>query len=109
MLPHLRDLANDSQLTEIAEKLGGNVGQLSIAWTIKNPNVSTVILGATVCPRIFQRVGCVMLIEFQKTHQIDDNVKSLQLLPKLTPEVMEEIEKILDNAPQEAGTFGRKR
>ena len=83
--------ANDQQLTEIAEKLGGNVGQLSIAWCVKNPNVSTVILGAT------------------KTHQIDDNVKALQLLPKLTPEVMEEIEGILDNKPAEPSSFNRKR
>lgn len=32
------------QLTEIAEKLGGNVSQLSLAWCVKNPNVSTVCL-----------------------------------------------------------------
>lgn len=56
-----------------------------------NPNVSTVILGAT------------------KTSQIEDNVKCLQLVPKLTPEVMQEIETILDNAPAETPTFGRKR
>jgi aryl-alcohol dehydrogenase-like predicted oxidoreductase len=71
--------------------MGGNVGQLAIAWCVKNPNVSTVILGAT------------------KTHQIDDNVKALKLLEKLTPEVMEEIESILENRPTEPGTFGRKR
>jgi aryl-alcohol dehydrogenase-like predicted oxidoreductase len=40
-------IAKVRKLTEIAEKLGGSVAQLSIAWTIKNPNVSTVILGAT--------------------------------------------------------------
>jgi aryl-alcohol dehydrogenase-like predicted oxidoreductase len=67
------------------------VGQLAIAWCVKNPNVSTVILGAT------------------KTHQIDDNVKALKLLEKLTPEVMEEIEEILANKPAEPGTFNRKR
>jgi aryl-alcohol dehydrogenase-like predicted oxidoreductase len=58
---------------------------------VKNPNVSTVILGAT------------------KTHQIDDNVKALKLLDKLTPEVMEEIEGILGNKPAEPGHFNRKR
>lgn len=58
---------------------------------MKNPNVSTVILGAT------------------KTHQIEDNVKALQLVPKLTDDVMEEIEKILDNKPTEPNSFGRKR
>jgi len=71
--------------------MGGNVTQLSLAWCIKNENVSTVILGAT------------------KVAQIEDNVKALELLPKLTPEVMEEIEKILDNKPAPASTFGRER
>lgn len=38
------------KLTTIAEKLGGNVTQLSLAWAASNPNVSSVILGATkVC------------------------------------------------------------
>lgn len=79
------------KLTTIAEKLGGNVAQLSLAWCVMNPNVSTVILGAT------------------KTSQIEDNVKALKLVPKLTPEIMQEIEGILDNTPSEPGTFGRKR
>lgn len=64
---------------------------MSLAWAAKNPNVSTVILGAT------------------KVSQIEDNIKALKLLPKLTPEVMEEIEKILDNKPAEAPSYGRKR
>jgi aryl-alcohol dehydrogenase-like predicted oxidoreductase len=58
---------------------------------VKNENVSTVILGAT------------------KTHQIDDNVAALKLVPKLTDEVMEEIEKILENKPAAPNAFGRKR
>lgn len=38
------------KLTTIAEKLGGNTAQLALAWAASNPNVSTVILGATkVC------------------------------------------------------------
>ncbi len=40
-------IAKVRKLTEIAEKLGGNVTQLSLAWCVKNENVSTVILGAT--------------------------------------------------------------
>jgi aryl-alcohol dehydrogenase-like predicted oxidoreductase len=47
-----------------------------------SPNVSTVILGAT------------------KPEQVVDNCKALTLLPKLTPEVMEEIEGILANKPK---------
>ena len=69
------------KLTKVAEKLGASVSQLSLAWAAKNPNVSTVILGAS------------------KVEQIHDNIGALKLLPKLTPEVMEEIEGILGNKP----------
>jgi aryl-alcohol dehydrogenase-like predicted oxidoreductase len=70
------------KLTTIAEKLGGNVSQLALAWAAKNPNVSTVILGAS------------------KVEQIHDNCKALELYEKLTPELMEEIEEILQNKPK---------
>jgi len=79
------------KLTKIAEKLGGNVAQLALAWAAKNPNVSTVILGAT------------------KVEQIHDNCKALELYEKLTPELMEEIEEILQNKPKPTPTFGRSR
>ena len=69
------------KLTQIAERLGASTAQLSLAWAAKNPNVSTVILGAT------------------KPQQVHDNCAALKLLPKLTPEVMEEIESILANKP----------
>jgi diketogulonate reductase-like aldo/keto reductase len=49
---------------------------------IKNPHISVAILGAT------------------KAEQITENVKCLELLPKLTDEVMKEIEGILGNAPK---------
>jgi aryl-alcohol dehydrogenase-like predicted oxidoreductase len=79
------------KLTAIAERLGGNVTQLSLAWCAKNPNVSTVILGAS------------------KVEQIVDNCKALKLLEKLTPEVMEEIEGVLGNKPKPPSSFGRSR
>ncbi|KAF2103725.1 Aldo/keto reductase [Rhizodiscina lignyota] len=79
------------KLTTIAERLGGSVSQLSLAWCVANPNVSTVILGAT------------------KVEQIHDNCKALELIPKLTPEVMEEIEGVLQNKPKPAPTYGRSR
>ncbi|KAF2146458.1 uncharacterized protein K452DRAFT_241217 [Aplosporella prunicola CBS 121167] len=79
------------KLTAIAERLGGTASQLALAWAAKNPNVSTVILGAT------------------KVEQIHDNCKALTLIPKLTPEVMEEIEKVLDNKPKPTPTYGRER
>src|ERR1700742_4858605 len=70
------------KMTAIAERLGGTVSQLALAWCAANPNVSTVILGAT------------------KVEQIHDNCKALKLIDKLTPEVMEEIEQILGNKPK---------
>lgn len=79
------------KLTKIAEKLGGNTSQLALAWAASNPNVSTVILGAT------------------KIEQINDNIGALALLDKLTPEVKEEIEAVLDNKPKATVTFGRER
>ncbi|KPM36049.1 putative voltage-gated potassium channel subunit beta [Neonectria ditissima] len=84
-------IAKVKKLTEVAERLGGTVAQLALAWCIKNPNVSTVILGAT------------------KVEQIVDNCKALKLSEKLTPEILEEIEGILDNSPQKPATFGRER
>ncbi|KAJ8112216.1 hypothetical protein OPT61_g5370 [Boeremia exigua] len=69
------------KLTKVAERLDASVAQLALAWTAKNPNVSTVILGAS------------------KVQQVHDNCAALKLLPKLTPEIMEEIEGILGNKP----------
>lgn len=79
------------KLTPIAERLGGNMSQLALAWAAMNPNVSTVILGAT------------------KVEQIVDNCKAVQMMQKITPEIMAEIEKILDNKPTEAEKFDRER
>ncbi|WZH49758.1 NADP-dependent oxidoreductase domain-containing protein [Fusarium acuminatum] len=79
------------KLTEVAERLGGNVAQLSLAWALKNPNVSTVILGAT------------------KVEQLEDNFKALDLYKKIDDGVLEEIEKILDNKPKPPATYNRER
>jgi len=69
------------ELTKIAEKLGGTTTQLALAWCAKNKNVSTVILGAT------------------SPQQVHDNCGALKLLPKLTDDVMKQIEDILGNKP----------
>lgn len=62
-------------------ELGCKVSHLALAWVAKNPNTSTVILGAS------------------KPEQIIDNLKALDVLPKLTPEVMDKIDVILGNKP----------
>ncbi|MFM9908935.1 MAG: potassium channel beta subunit family protein [Chitinophagaceae bacterium] len=69
------------KLVAMAEKLGVSMASLAIAWTINNPNVSTAILGAT------------------RKEQLYDNLKALEVLPKLSTDVLEKIEKILMNKP----------
>jgi len=66
-----------SQRTE----LNCTVTHLALAWLARNPNTSTVILGAS------------------KPEQVIDNLKAIEVIPKLTPEIMEKIEAILDNKP----------
>jgi voltage-dependent potassium channel beta subunit len=74
-------LAKVKKLTEFAGELGISVATLSIAWTIKNPNVTTTILGAT------------------KKEQLTENLKALEVLPKLTDEVMQRIDNIMQTKP----------
>lgn len=69
-------------LTKLAEtELGCSVAHLALAWIAKNPNTSTVILGAS------------------KPEQVVDNLKALDVIPKLTPEILDKIEMILQNKP----------
>jgi voltage-dependent potassium channel beta subunit len=68
-------------LSALADRIGITTASLSIAWCIKNPNVSTAILGAT------------------KKEQLLDNLKALDALEKLTPEVMDEIDNIMQTKP----------
>lgn len=69
------------KLADLASGLDLTTAQLSLAWCLKNPNVSTVILGAT------------------KKEQLVDNFKSLEAVDQLTPAVMEKIEKIVGTKP----------
>ena len=69
------------KLSALAADLDMSLPVLGLAWCLKNPNVSTVILGAS------------------KEYQLTENLKSLDAKEKLTAEVMEEIELILSNKP----------
>ena len=69
------------KLSKIADRLGISMAQLSIAWCLKNKNVSTVILGATTIK------------------QLDENIKSAEYVKMLDHKVMNSIEKILKNSP----------
>ncbi|KAL5533597.1 hypothetical protein ACEPAG_57 [Sanghuangporus baumii] len=85
-----RQLEKIDQLTDLAEKeLGCKLNHLALAWVAKQPNTSTVILGAS------------------RPEQVVDNLKALEVLPKLTPEVLDKIEKILENKPKAESALAR--
>jgi len=68
-------LAKVRALQPIAEELGCTLSQLSIAWVLKNPNVNTVITGAS------------------RVEQLHENLKAAEIAPRLTPEIMKRIDK----------------
>lgn len=70
------------RLAPVADEVGGTLAQLALAWCLKNPNVSTVITGAT------------------RPEQVEQNMKALDLVDRLTPSVLERIEEIVDNRPK---------
>jgi voltage-dependent potassium channel beta subunit len=70
------------QLRPIAEELGCSLAQLALAWCLKNPNVSTVITGAS------------------RPEQVTENMQALDVVERLTPAVLERIETVLDNEPE---------
>lgn len=69
-------------LKSVADDLGCSMAQMAIAWCLKNPHVSTVITGAS------------------RVEQVHQNMKALEIVPSLTKEVMEKIEKVLGNKPE---------
>jgi len=69
-------------LEPVAADLGCTLGQLAIAWCVKNPHVSTVITGAS------------------RASQVTENMKALDVVPSLTADVMAQIDGILGNKPQ---------
>jgi aryl-alcohol dehydrogenase-like predicted oxidoreductase len=74
-------IKNVNKLEPIAEKLGTKQSTLALAWVLKNPNVSSAITGASA------------------PEQVYENVKAIDLVEKLTPEILKEIDDILQNKP----------
>jgi aryl-alcohol dehydrogenase-like predicted oxidoreductase len=64
------------KLAAVAKGLGTSLPCLAIAWCLKNPNISTVILGAS------------------RVEQLTENLGALSVLDKLTPQVMKTIDAI---------------
>jgi len=75
------------ELGAIAGDLGVPLAQLAIAWCLRTPHVSTVILGAS------------------KPSQLEQNLGALDVLPKLTDDVLERIEGVLANRPKQPERF----
>ncbi len=66
----------------LSKELGVSLASLSIAWCVKNENVTTAILGAT------------------KKAQLLDNLDALKALPLLTDERMQQIDEIVGTKPR---------
>lgn len=69
------------KIGQLANEMGISMPRLAIAWCLKNPNVSTVILGAS------------------KLHQLQETLTSLEVVDLLTDEIMDKIDVILGNKP----------
>lgn len=74
-------LAKVKKLQSLADGLNIPLAKLSLGWCLKNPDVSTVILGAS------------------KTEQLKENLKTLEVLPLLTDQVMADIEAVMQTKP----------
>jgi aryl-alcohol dehydrogenase-like predicted oxidoreductase len=74
-------IARVRDLAAVAKDLGTSLATLSIAWCIRNPNVTSAILGAT------------------KEEQLLENLKALDVVPKLTDEIMERIDAVMGTKP----------
>ena len=77
-----RRIAIVRRLTTVAKELGTTPTLLALAWCLKQPTVSTVILGAS------------------RVSQVHENLKALDVLPLLTGDVMATIDDVLGNKPQ---------
>lgn len=75
------------KLIPLAEEIDCTMAQLALAWCLKNPNVSTVITGAS------------------RKQQVQENMVALDVTEKLTPDIMQRIEEILENQPKPETDF----
>lgn len=76
-------IAKVKKLSAVAKELGCSLAQLAIAWCAINPNVSTVITGAS------------------RAEQVTENMQALKVLPKLKPDVMKRIDEIVGKPEEE--------
>ncbi len=82
-----KNIAKVQRLSAIADGMGCTMAQLALAWCLRVPYVSTVITGAS------------------KPDQVTENMAALDVLGKLTPDILAHIEEILDNKPSPPADF----
>ena len=70
------------KLQMIAKDIGCTLAQLALAWCLKNPNVNTVITGAS------------------QPEQVDENMKALEVVSQLDPGIIDRIEQVFGNKPE---------
>ena len=70
-------LAKAAALEPLANDMGATLAQFSLAWCLQNPHVSSVITGAS------------------RVSQVHENMKACEFIDKFTPDVMQEIDRIL--------------
>ena len=71
-------ISSIERLRPIAESIGSTMSQLAIAWAARNPNVSTVITGAS------------------RLSQLEENLGAIEILPRLNAEILEKIDEALE-------------
>ncbi len=82
-----KNLEKTGKLAELCNEAGLSMPELALLWCLKNPNVSTVITGAS------------------KPEQVRQNMKTLEKKELLTGDVVEKVEEILNNRPSEPQDF----
>jgi voltage-dependent potassium channel beta subunit len=78
-----QNIEKSKKLQPIAQELDCTMAQLSLAWCLKNTNVSTAITGAS------------------KPEQVTENMKAAEVVASLDTQVMERIDQVLGNKPEE--------
>jgi aryl-alcohol dehydrogenase-like predicted oxidoreductase len=75
------------RLKALADEAGLSLNHLALLWCLVNPNVSSVILGAS------------------RISQLEDNLDALEHTGLMTPDLLDRIEQIVNNKPEPAGRF----
>ncbi|ETP27780.1 hypothetical protein F442_22940, partial [Phytophthora nicotianae P10297] len=69
------------KLKPIAKELGCSLPQLATAWCVSNKNVSTVLIGAS------------------RPEQLEENLKAIEFVDKITPEMKTKIDAVYTAVP----------